>query len=57
MSPQDLFDWIRDNVSIRVEDCPGVDYGREYREVFFKLIATDPSTGEEKVISEDRISL
>jgi len=57
MNKQEIFEFLRDNLSFEIEENNGTDYGRSYREVFFFLKLTDPATGKAETLSEQRISL
>jgi len=54
---QALFDFLRDNLSLEMDDNNGVDYGREYHEVILYLRLINPETGKPETISEQRFSM
>lgn len=61
MNKQEMFEFIRDNVSLTVEGDYDRDYGvggmRNYKLYRFTLKATNPETGKDEVISQETITI
>lgn len=62
MTPQEIFEFIRDNLSLDIEEDGGRDYGGpdgmyNYRSFRFKLSLNNPATGKAEVISEQSFSI
>lgn len=63
MDKKEIFEYLRDNLSLSIEEDGGRDYGRpgcgltQYRSFTFKLNLTNPETQKDEEISSDRFSI
>jgi hypothetical protein len=62
MTPQEIFEFIRDNLSLDLAEDSGRDYGGpngmyNFRSFRLKLNLTNPATGKVEVISEHQFSI
>lgn len=62
MTQQEIFEFIRDNLSLDVKEDGGRDYGGpggmyNYRSFNFKLTLKNPETDKEEILSEHSFSI
>jgi hypothetical protein len=57
MTKQDLYEFIRDNVSISVDTYPETDYGRSCTVVKIRLLVNNPETDKSEVISTETFTM
>lgn len=57
MDKKEIFEFLRENLSLEINDNDGTDYGRSFRELIFYLKLINPETGKPETISEQRFSL
>jgi len=63
MTKQEIFEFLRDNLSFSIDEGCGRDYGRpgrglsNYKSFTFELKLTNPETGKDEVLSHQSISI
>lgn len=62
MTPQEIFEFLRDNLSLDIDEGSGRDYGGpggmyNFRSFSFKLKLKNPTTGQEEILSEHSFSI
>lgn len=57
MTKQEIFEFLRDNLSLSLDEDYGSDYGRFYRHFEIRLSLTNPETGKDETISYQSFSI